>query len=194
MADYDLRTGPQIAQERLTALESRVTTLETTRQRPAFVAGIATAAAVLLALVVLVSCTSLPSTPAPTPSVYADVAPAPVPQEFNCSITGDNAAFTMACAEATATPTATPEIAFWYLWCAEGETCAPFRVYWDPQQRFLRCAIDTGQNGMKVTVKAMMAPDREIMAPLAWVVTGQALANGEACEGWIEQRRLSAAW
>lgn len=154
------------------------------------------AATIVLALMVLVSC-ARPVIVPPLPAPYADVAPEPQPQLMHCALAGGDAkAFTLACSEPPATPEPTPTVApvaFWYFFCPPGDQCEPFRVYWDPQRKFLRCAVDANQSGMKVTLKAMMAPDREIMAPLAWVVTGQLLANGEACEGWVDQGRLAPA-
>ena len=197
MADDNLHLNPPAAHTSLTLLERRVESLERRMgQRLAYLPNALTlAATIVLALMVLVSCNAVTTPPLPAP--YADVAPEPQPQLMHCALAGGDAkAFTLACSEPPATPEPTPTVApvaFWYFFCPPGQTCEPFRVYWDPQRKFLRCAVDASQSGMKVTLKAMMAPDREIMVPLAWVVTGQLLANGEACEGWVDQGRLAPA-
>lgn len=195
MADHNLRPGPQLTHASLTVLEARVASLERRMgQRLAYLPNALTlSATIVLALMVLVSCARPVIVP---PQPQADVAPELQPQMKHCTIVGDNASFTLTCTEPPATPEPTPTVApvaFYYFFCPPGDQCEPFRVYWDPQRKFLRCAVDANQSGMKVTLKAMMAPDREIMAPLAWVVTGQLLANGEACEGWVDQGRLAQA-
>ncbi len=186
MSNYDTRTGPQKISDAISEMERRL------KQLQLLTVGLA----LMFVLLLLASCTGGVVTPAP----YADLAPEPQPQELACSLAGGaGSAFTLACDEPTPTPvpaptaTAMPGIAFWYFWCAPGAICQPFRVYWDPQLTLLRCAIDTTKNGMKVDVKATMAPERDSDVPLAWVVTGQLLAGGEPCEGWVDQRRLAPA-
>ena len=197
MADHNLRPNLPATHVSLTVREARVASLERRMgQRLAYLPNALTlAATIVLALMVLVSCNAVTTPPQPAP--YADIAPEPQPQIMHCALAGGDAkAFTLTCTEPPATPEPTPTVApvaFYYFFCPPGDQCEPFRVYWDPQRKFLRCAVDANQSGMKVTLKAMMAPDREIMAPLAWVVTGQLLANGEACEGWVDQGRLAQA-
>ncbi len=133
-----------------------------------------------------------------TPSPYADIAPQPVPQKFDCSITGDNAAFTMACTEPVPTATATPTPSVYYLFCEVGDALCwgtPWRVWWDPGQLHLRCAVNVtpDTNGAKVTVLSQMEPSRFTNDKrLAWVVTGW-MSGSEPCAGWIEADRLRAA-
>jgi hypothetical protein len=147
----------------------------------------------------------------PAPSPMADVAPEPQPQILSCGLSGvAGTAFTLQCAEPTATPeptptpeptatataepTATPTEApsFWYLWCQSGDTtCASgrFPVKWDSALTSggERCALPTGS---KVTPKAYM--DGYDGVPIAWVVTG-ADAGGIPCAGWVRQAWLRAS-
>lgn len=146
----------------------------------------------LILCVALLLTACAPVTDVTTPSPYADIAPAPVPQTFECSITGDNAAFDMACVEPSPTPTATPEPAFWYFWCNGDIRCqsGQFPVTWDRNGAFLRCAQT---QGAKVTLIANGYSMREGEGePLAWVVTG-ADAGGVPCEGWVPATFLRAA-
>mgnify|MGYP007026554205 FL=1 len=138
-------------------------------------------------VLVLASC--MPVTEV-TPEPYADIAPQPVPQAFDCSITGDNDAFDMRCLT-PATPT--PEPAFYYFWCDGDQRCASgqFRVYWDRDLSMLRCALPQGD---KVTLIAngysLRVGEGE---PLAWVVTGAPAGVGKVCEGWVPVTFLRAA-
>ena len=139
----------------------------------------------LVIMILLSACQ--PVTPV-TP--YADIAPQPVPQAFDCSITGDNDAFTMDC---LTPPTPTPEPAFWYFWCDGDTRCATgqFRVYWDRDLTMLRCAL---QQGAKVDVITTGYSRREGEGePLAWVVTGLPAGVDKVCEGWVPVTFLRAA-
>ena len=141
--------------------------------------------------------TAMPPTPAP----YADIAPEPQPQALSCGLTGgEGTAFTLQCAEPTATPaataapTATVEPAFWYFWCAGDPRCSSgqYRVYWDRGLTLLRCALPQGD---KVDVIAYGLSGRvpEESEELAWVVTGADAGNGNACEGWTPVAFFRAA-
>ncbi len=139
----------------------------------------------------LSACVSV--TPVTTPSPYADIAPQPVPQVFECAISGDNSAFDMTCTEPLPTPTATPAPAFWYFWCDGDARCqsGQYRVYWDRDLTMLRCALPQGD---KVTLIATGYSMREGEGePLAWVVTGALAGVDKVCEGWTPMTFLRAA-
>jgi ABC-type transport system substrate-binding protein len=141
----------------------------------------------------------------PTPSPMADAAPEPQPQILSCGLSaGEGTDFTLACAEPTATPeptatvTPTPTPSFYYLFCTPQDSLCyltPWRIWWDANQKHLRCAMDVtvDTNGSKVTVLATIpaeaAPNGK---PLSWVRTGW-MSGSEVCEGWIEADRVTAA-
>lgn len=145
------------------------------------------------------------------PSPMADVPPEPQPQILSCGLMADGAAFTLDCAEPTATPeaTATPEPtvtpeataipeptatpAFWYFWCTGDPRCSSgqFRVYWDRDLTMLRCALPVGDKVDLITY-GLSGRVPEESEELAWVVTG-ADAGGKACEGWTPLVFLRAA-
>jgi hypothetical protein len=151
----------------------------------------------------IAACTSVALGPQP----MADAAPEPQPQILSCGLSGvAGTAFTLQCAEPTATPeatatataepTATPTEApsFWYLWCQAGDTtCASgrFSVKWDFELGNAggneRCALPVGS---KVTPKAFTESYEG--APIAWVVTGVD-AGGVPCAGWVPQAWLRAS-
>ena len=140
----------------------------------------------LLVAFLLCACVA-PVTPV-TP--YADVAPQAVPQEFDCSITGDNAAFDMRC---VVPPTPTPEPGKWAFAC-EGDTrctSGQFRVYWDRDLTMLRCALGHGEQVDVITTGySLRVGEGE---DIAWVVTGLPAGAGKVCEGWTPTSFLKAA-
>ncbi len=124
---------------------------------------------------------------------YADAVPMPMQQPFNCNMVGSETGFDLLCTDA---PVPTPLPSFHYLFCEVGDSLCwgtPWRIWWDMEQKYLRCAIDvtTATNGSKVTVLATIdaGPNGK---PLSWVRTG--FPSGAAvCEGWIESDRVLAA-
>ncbi len=156
--------------------------------------------ALLLALL-LAGCAGVTTTPQP----MADAAPEPQPQILSCGLSGvAGTAFTLQCAEPTATPEPTPTVtptptpSFYYLFCTPQDSLCyltPWRIWWDANQRHLRCAMDVtvDTNGSKVTVLATIpaeaAPNGKA---LSWIRTGW-MSGGEVCEGWIESSRATTA-
>ena len=143
---------------------------------------------VLLVLVALLLSACVAPVTDVTP--YADVAPQAVPQEFKCSITGDNASFTMDC---TTPPTPTPEPGKWYFWCNGDARCASgqFRVYWDRDLTMLRCALGQGEQ-VDVIARGYSLRQGEGES-ISWVVTGIPAGTGKVCEGWTPTSFLKAA-
>ena len=139
---------------------------------------------ILLALVLVACAPVTPVTP------YADIAPQPVPQAFNCSITGDNDAFDMRC---TTPPTPTPTPGKWAFWCDGDSRCASgqFRVYWDRDLTMLRCALTQGAQVDRIADGYSLREGEG--EALAWVVTGVAAGVDKVCEGWTPVTFLRAA-
>jgi hypothetical protein len=188
---YDLRTGPQKLTDRLRGIERQLTQLQLGTL------GLA----LLLALLLLVSCQAPAVTPAASPLLAFDAPPEPPAQRYACDqTTTDTGGFNLACELPTATATATPEPtptekpSFFYLWCPAGDaSCASgqFRVTWDRARLLLRCAVPTGDK-VRIFATDVEDPDPSAVA-LAWVLTGGNAGNGTPCDGWVPAAWLRAS-